>query len=144
MSTLDPEVVADAARHEPLARQLKDALGLTWSYDAIYYAMEASLDEADVPRASGVIAGALVHTLDAAGAKQERDPVIRELVSWSGGLQRQQRLFFTPPGTTTLFAVLWPWTEDSGCTVRIGLYYAAGGIADREPLAAILRGWLEG
>lgn len=144
MSTLDPEVAADAARHQPLARKLKDALGLTWSYDAIYYAMEASLEEADVARAADAIASVLPHQLDATGAKGELDPPTRDLVSWSGGLQRQQRLFFTAPGTTILFAVLWPWTEDSGCTVRIGLHFADGTIADREPLAALLRGWLAG
>jgi hypothetical protein len=143
MSTLAPEVAADADRHHPLASQLVDTLGLAWTYDPVYYAMEASLDEEEVPRVAEALGAVLSEQLDAAGAKGQLSQATRDLVSWSGGLQRRQQLFFTPPGVTTLFAVLWPWTEDSGCTVRLGLFYADGGIADREPLAALLRSWVE-
>ena len=138
MSTLAPEVAADAARHASTVQQLLAALELTWTYDPIYYAMEASLEEADMPRVADVLRGALSEELDAAGAKGELDAATKDLISWSGGLQRKQRLFFTPPGVTTLFAVLWPWTEDSGCTVRLGLFHPDAGISDREPLAALL------
>jgi hypothetical protein len=141
MSTLLEAIAADAARHQPAARTLTAALGVTWRYDPIYYAMEASLDEADVPRAAEALGSVLAEQLDAASAKAATAPHARDLVSWAGGLQRRQRLFFTPLGETTLFAVLWPWTEDSGCTVRLGLFHPEAGIADREPLAALLRRW---
>lgn len=134
------DFVADAARHAPTVATLQDQLKLTWSYDPIYYAMEASLDEDQVPSVAQAFEGAFAHQLDAASAKAA-DAATQDLVSWSGGLQRNQRLFFSDLGVTTLFAVLWPWTEDSGCTVRIGLFHADGRIADREPLSTALRSW---
>lgn len=143
MPQLASDIADHAALHEKRAVSLATALALTWTYDPVYYAMEASMDENELPRIVEALEASFDHQLNATSHRQTQDAVVTDLVSWAGGLQRKQRLFFTTPDVTTFFAMLWPWTEESGCTLRLGLFSSQIGMADRAPLADIFRGWIE-
>lgn len=131
-----------ARRHERTCRNLFSQLGLSWSYDPFYYAVSSTVEPEEVEVVTSRLRGLLPHEWTAETLKGA-DANVRELGAWAGGLQGKQRLFHSSLDDTTLFAALWPWTEDEGCTLRIGMWHPDVGVSEREPLGALLRTWFD-
>lgn len=134
-------LLPSAKRHELLCRKLEASLALPFRYDAVYCAVSASIDSDDEKRVEAALRDALPGHLDKdAFAHATRDQ--RDLVMWAGGLERKQQVFCGEVvDPTTLFACLWPWAEDDGCTVRVGLWHPAARMEDRQGFEGLLRTW---
>lgn len=131
----------DAARgHEARCRRLA-ALASTWTLDPVFCAASASIDRDVAADVASRIAQALPVALDKKALRAARASH-KDVAMWAGGVEGKQRLFVdAEPGAVALFATIWPWTEDDGCTVRVGLYAPDGRAPDREELCALLRDW---
>ena len=141
MNDSAPAFLTDAARHEEACRALADKLQLRFVYDPVYYAASATVEADEVDRVSAALGEVLPNRWDSFTLRDAKADV-KELIAWAGGLRGAQRLMHGDIGVTTLFATLWPWTDDDGCTLRVGCWHARAGVADRGPLGELVKGWL--
>lgn len=146
-------ILESARSQESAARALASSLAPAWSWDAVYATASATLERSALGLTADKVRAALPVELDKKGLAGAPS-ALRDLAMWAGGVERGQRLFApavlaAPPleeagrFATHLFATLWPWTEDDGCTLRIGLWHPDAGIADRTALAALVRAWFD-
>ncbi|MFZ9888448.1 MAG: hypothetical protein ACO3JL_13175 [Myxococcota bacterium] len=134
-------LLPSAQRHEPLCTSLAEALSLRFHFDAVYCAVSASIDGAEVSRAEAVLRAELPHHLDRDGFSVA-SRAQRDLVMWAGGLERNQKVFCGDVlAPATVFACLWPWSEDDGCTLRVGLWHPEARMEDRQGFEGLLRAW---
>lgn len=134
-------LLPSAVRHELRCRELEAALTLRFHYDAVYCAASAAIDSDEVKRVEALLRDALPSHLDQ-NAFPHATRAQRDLVMWAGGLERKQQVFCGDVlDPTTLFACLWPWAEDDGCTVRVGLWHPEARMEDRQGFEGLLRAW---
>jgi hypothetical protein len=147
VAKISDQIVASARRHESECKRIGAALSFAWELDPVYCAVSASTEPSDVERVHGALRASLPDVIDKR-ALATAPKLTRSLAIWAGGVERKQLLFTNATdvaalgrGGTLLFATLWPWTEDEGCTVRVGLYSDDAVGADRERLCGLLGEW---
>jgi hypothetical protein len=141
VSKISEQILTSARRHEAACKQLRSALAFEWVLDPIYCAVTASIEPSDVERVHGALKQPLPDVIDKR-ALASAHKLTRSLAIWAGGVERKQVLFSNTRDTgSLLFGTVWPWTEDEGCTVRIGLFNDDAIGADREQLCALLGAW---
>lgn len=134
-------LLPSATLHELLCQELATSLALRFHYDAVYCAASASIGSDEVERVEASLRKALPVHLDR-DAFTHATRAQRDLVMWAGGLEREQQIFCGDVlAPTTVFACLWPWAEDEGCTVRIGLWHPEARMEDRQGFEGLLRAW---
>lgn len=134
-------ITSSASRHEQTCRAIARDLLLSWTADPIYCAVSAPIERAAIHEVSARLERDLPVSVDKKSLTSQI-AAVRDLAMWAGGVERRQRLLCQPPEDgVSLFATLWPWTEDEGCTVRVGLWHPRARLADRDALGALLRGW---
>jgi hypothetical protein len=136
----DADDVRDAARrHEGRCRALSTAA--QWTFDPVFCAVSASIERGAAADVAARLAQQLPVALDKK-ALRAATAAQKDVAMWAGGVEGKQRLFVdADPGPVALFATIWPWTEDEGCTVRVGLYASDARAPEREALGTLLRAW---
>lgn len=134
-------ILASARRHEATCRALAAELGLSFTYDPVYCAVSAELDRERIDDVTEQLKRILPTLLDKKALKTA-SARLKDLTMWAGGLERRQRLLTRDEGEgAAVFATLWPWTEDEGCTLRIGVWHPDAAVAERSLLGGLAREW---
>lgn len=134
-------ILSSARRHEATCRAMAGVIAASWTWDPVYCAATTSIDRENMNDVADRLQSTLPLLVNNKTLRQQ-EASVRDLAMWAGGLERRQRLFVGPvEGRVALFATLWPWTEDEGCTVRIGLFHPDARIPERAALGELLRTW---
>ena len=120
---------------EPLFEQLVDFRAKWpkrgWSWDGRFNCVASAFSSDMMDEANGALASAFPHrwnhkTLGTA------PPLIQQIAERTGGVRADQWIFSTnASGGAVVFALWWPWGDDTTITLRVGLPTPNPSLEDR-------------